>query len=224
MPRSIDNLKLNYIKSLYAEEDEILVNTRMSIQDEKLISIQISPTEGKIIHTLLKMINAKYVLEIGALAGYSTIWIARALDLGGFLISIEKNIDNYILCKKNIAKSDVVNKICMLHGSGSDQDVWKDVKEKMHNKLLDAVFIDGAKAEYIKYLDLALPYLRKGGLIIADNTMLLDRVWNIDDKNYNSKSAIAMREFNKKIADKSKFTSVILPIYDGLSVSVNVGV
>ncbi|AMP05522.1 mycolic acid cyclopropane synthetase family protein [Collimonas pratensis] len=169
--------------------------------------------EGKIIHVLLKMINAKTVLEIGTLGGYSATWIARALPDDGKLVCIEKSEEHYLIAKQNFDSITEGKKINLLKG---------DAKEILQNfdSSFDAIFIDANKSAYPYYLEQASRLLRKNGLIIADNTFLFGQVYDPAINGDKEKIVGAMREFNKQISDSARFTSVILPTDDGLTIAI----
>src|SRR5687768_1599892 len=78
-----------YINNLFVKEDEALLNVTASIENEGIPPISVSANQGKFLHLLAKMINAKKILELGTLAGYSTIWMARALPPDGKLVTLE---------------------------------------------------------------------------------------------------------------------------------------
>lgn len=208
MTRNIKDDKTSYIESLYAVEDEILHETRVSI-NEYLQKIQISPLEGKIIHVLLNMVKAKKVLEIGTLAGYSAIWIARALPKDGQLTCIEKSEENYKIALANLQNAVPDGKVKLINA---------DAKELLPtlNEKFDAVFIDADKTSYPFYLEQTYRLLNQGGLIIADNTLLFGKVYNKSSE----EMVIAMQEFNQKISDPDRFISIILPTNEGLTIAI----
>lgn len=223
-----------YVSSLYADETPEMRHVRSTINDQKLNSIQITAEEGKIIYTLLNMINAKRVLEIGTLAGYSTMWIAKALhDITNrinrinevysnneiYVVSCEKNKERYELASNNISNSSFKQFVKLKFGPFLDiaEEIYSELESKSTNSKFDAVFIDGMKSEYVKYLQSVLPHIRSGGLIIADNTFLFGQVYNNTENNEATK---VMREFNNMLSDQTSFISTILPTAEGLSIAI----
>lgn len=210
---------LNYIRSLYAEEDDILIKCReKSVEIGKPISI--SPENGKLIQIIIHMIKAKRILEIGCLVGYSAIWMARAL-LSNLeekeLITIEKNPEHANFAREFINDAGLSNIIKILEGDALE------VITKLEGKF-DLVFIDANKSAYKKYLKLIEPIIYNGTVIIADNSLIPDTIASQTDKN-NKKSSIwkSKQEFNQLIADKEKFQSIILPYGDGITISRYIG-
>ena len=91
-----------YVNNLLVDEDEALLATEASIKEFNIPSISISPNQGKFLHILAKLCGAKKILEVGTLAGYSTIWLARALPKDGRLITLEFDPKHAAVAQKNI--------------------------------------------------------------------------------------------------------------------------
>lgn len=202
-----------YITNLYANEDDALAQCRNKLSSTKA-AIQVSPMEGKIIHVLLQMIDAKNVLEIGTLAGYSSIWIARALPANGILHTIEKSEEHHAIATANIAAANLSNRVTLHLGEALT------VLEQMSTYgPFDAVFIDADKANYPNYLNHAYSLLRIGGIVIADNTRLFDLLLQKPTEE-NRDLHINMQLFNEMLADTARFTSIMLPTTEGLSIGI----
>ena len=91
---------------------------------------------------------------------------------------------------------------------------------ELQDETFDAIFIDADKTGYPKYLDFAEQRLRKGGLVIADNTFIWGTIFEDEPPLKNPQIWHAMKEFNERLADQSKFSSVIIPTKEGLSVAI----
>jgi predicted O-methyltransferase YrrM len=208
MPRIFDN-KYNYITNLFANEDELLKQIRTSLEKENK-AINIGADEGKLLQLFLKIINAKNVLEVGTLYGYSTIWLARALPKGGKITTFEKEEKNAKIAKENFKKANLQNKIEVVIGDA------KENLKKINGKF-DAIFIDAEKSGYPIYFKESKRLIRKGGLIMADNVFQKGKVWEEDiteDKNLKT-----IKEFNLKVAN-GKYFSTIINTYDGLLIAI----
>src|SRR5215813_4850621 len=92
----------HYIDGLLVTEDNALLATKQSLEDAGMPQISVSPNQGKFLHILALLCNAKKILEVGTLAGYSTIWMARALPKDGKLITLELDPKHAAVAKKNI--------------------------------------------------------------------------------------------------------------------------
>lgn len=205
-----------YISSIYEGEGKILENIKKSITDNDLRQINIDEYEGQILQFLVSICNAKKVVEIGTLVGYSTIWIAKALPEDGKVYTFEADKKTYEVAKNNFLKAgEYSNKINLIFGNAHEK--LEDIESQGS---FDAIFIDAEKRGYPEYLDWAEKNIRKDGFIIADNTFLNGAVTDeslVNDKNI--KQVMAMKEFNQRLADKDKYQSIILPTAEGLSVA-----
>lgn len=211
-----NNEKLNYIRKLYAQENDLLQEIDAKIKEIDL-PIHIAPEEGRLIQILMKLINAKKVLEIGTLFGYSTLWLAEALSEDGEIYTIEKDISRANTAINYCRSSSLAHKINILQGDA------RDLLEKLLSLApFDLMFIDADKRSYPIYLEFAEKIIRKGGVIVADNTLLFDAVFKEGEKHPKVKPSTiqAMREFNLYLADKSKFDTILLPTEKGLTIAI----
>ncbi|MEZ4679859.1 MAG: O-methyltransferase [Caldilineaceae bacterium] len=157
-----------YINQLFASEDATLTAIRAEMAQEKIRPINVSPIGGKTLHLFARLIGAKRILEIGTLGGYSATWLARALPAEGQLITLELEDHHAEVSRRNLAQAGLADKVEVRVGPAATS------LQRMHaagEALLDLVFIDADKDGYPQYLELALPLLRIGGLILADNTL-----------------------------------------------------
>ncbi|WP_039457585.1 O-methyltransferase [Candidatus Jidaibacter acanthamoebae] len=203
---------IKYIRALCAQEDEELIKIRQSAPADKQ-GIQIGAEEGKLIYIILKLIKAKNILEIGTCVGYSTLWLARSLEAGGKVISIEKSTEHYNIAKSNLEASLERDKIELINDDASN------IEKYISDIAFDAVFIDANKQGYPLYLDIAYTLLKSGGLIVADNVFLFGAMYD-NDINAPPNLKAAMQEFNRKISDPEKFESIIIPTKEGLSITI----
>jgi predicted O-methyltransferase YrrM len=210
-----DRSKRNeYIDQLFARENETLSSIRKN-SDSSLLSMQVSPHEGKIISVLLRIMNAKKVVEIGLLSGYSAEWMMSTMPKDAKLYSFEYDIRAIERAKSNLAKSEHIDRIEFIHGD-AEQTL------SSFNETVDAVFIDANKSAYPKYFEHAKRIVRKGGLIIADNVFLFGNVYGEPIRDASEKNIEAMKVFNALVASDPEFESIILPTDEGMLVAVRV--
>lgn len=175
--------------------------------------VQVSPIEGKLIQIIVKMIQAKRVLEIGAMYGYSTAWMLSAMPDDGELLSIEKSREAYDIAVENVGKDKRVHIL--------NKDA-KDVLPELGDGIYDMVFIDANKSAYSFYLEQATRLLRKGGVLVADDALLFSEVW----LNCNSSELSSMEkgvcEFNSMLANSRFFLGLTIPVFHGLAVAVRI--
>lgn len=199
-----------YIDQTFAPEDELMQRIRAK-GEELRAGMQISASEGQLLTVLAKMIGAKRILEVGCFMGYSAISLARALPEGGELITLEYSSDYAAIAREHFVASGLP--ITLIEGAGLDS-----IAEL--NGQFDLIFIDADKANYLNYLHATLPLLRKGGLMIGDNTLLFGAMIGEQHIKVSDNAIDAMRKFNETIADRSLFDGVMIPTDEGLSVGI----
>ncbi|HEY3251329.1 MAG TPA: O-methyltransferase [Ignavibacteria bacterium] len=199
----------NYIASTFAEEDDILKMVVKDAESKNFPMIQVSPDLGKLLYLLIKIIKAKNILEIGTLAGYSSIWLARALPEEGKLITLEVSNEHAETAKGNFTKAGLNNKIDLISGNAMES------LNRLKNEKFDFVFIDADKTGYPHYFDFVISMMNKGGIIAADNALRKGRVILKDS----DEGTEAIKIYNKKVAADSRVESLLIPISDGLTVS-----
>src|SRR5579885_2001333 len=165
------------IARIFAPEDDALRNALVSAKQAGLPEIQISPIQGKFLQLMAAACNARKILEIGALGGYSGIWLARALPAGGRLITLEINPTHAEVVRNSFKRAGVADR--------SEVRVGKalDLLPQMESEApFDLVFIDADKTPYPQYLDWALRLTRPGSIIVADDCVRGKRLWKAADQ------------------------------------------
>lgn len=199
-----------YIAELFTEEDEALKTIYASPEKHDMPMISIRPYEGSLLQWLIRLIGAKTIVEIGTLAGYSTVWMARALPQDGKLYAVEKSSKHAAVARENFSLAGVSNRVELLEGSS------RDLLPKLAQKgPFDFVFIDADKTSYPYYLEWAVDNLRTGGLVVAHNAYRHGGIinpQNDDDR--------AMDTFNRALAAHPKLDSMIIPLGDAMAVGV----
>jgi predicted O-methyltransferase YrrM len=194
-----------YLAERTTREDNFLRALKAEALAEGIPPIWISPEQGSFIQILLKAMRVKEIIEIGTLAGYSAIWMARALPADGHVRTIEISPKHADFAERWISKSDVSERIRVYRGKGE-----KILPEFAVNSA-DAAFIDAEKTAYPKLLEESLRIVRRGGLILADNAFGFGRLFDLADS-----GAAAMRAFNDIMAKEVALQSIIVPVGDGL--------
>lgn len=166
--------------------------------------------QGRALSLLSKIINPKYVLEIGTYTGYSALCLAEGLQAKGELHTIDVNAELYDIQRKYFDKSDYGNQIIQHTGNALN------IVPKL-NITFDLIFIDAEKKDYLKYLDVILPYTKSGTVILSDNVLWSGKV--IEELDPKDKTTKTLLEYNKKIASHPLLDTVLLPIRDGLTLS-----
>ncbi len=207
-----------YISDLFPQDDA-LIAAEQSHKLENIPSINVSPNLGKLLNLFAKLSNARKILEVGTLAGYSTIWMAEALPENGKLITLEIDRHHADVARKNIDRAGLSAKVEIRIGMAIDL-LAQLVDEK--EGPFDMIFIDADKPPYAEYFEWALKLSRPGTLIIADNVIRDGKVINPDPDDPMVKGA---QRFNKALAANKKVTATILQTvgvkeYDGMAIAI----
>ena len=207
----------DYIAALFSPEDAALTETRAEMARENVPSINVSPSEGKLLHVLALAIGAKRILEIGTLGGYSGTFFARALPDDGKIVTLEIDQHHADVARRNLDRAGIGNKVEIRVGPASETLTKMAADGEL---LFDLVFIDADKDGYVDYLHKSLPLLREGGLLLGDNTL--------PDAVLDSSGDSGTKRYNAAVAAHPSLTSIVVPILrqrgiDGLTVSVKRG-
>jgi caffeoyl-CoA O-methyltransferase len=201
-----------YVQKLFAVEDQVLARVRDRHAEAGLPPIHISAEEGQLLHVLLRAVGARRVLEIGSLAGYSGIWLARALPADGRLTTIEKDPRHAALARQAYVEAGVAGLVEVIEGDA------RAVLAALDGGF-DAVFVDADKEPLAEYFEWSVSLLKLGGLLLCDNAFLSGRVADPAD---HSAQAEGVRAFNRLAATDRRVVSAVVPIRDGLVVGVKV--
>src|SRR5580700_4438986 len=166
-----------YIGNFFAGEDSALKSTLKTMKDTTMGFANVSANQGKFLQVLARAVNAKKILEIGTLGGYSTIWLGRALPLGGHLITIELEQSNADIARQNIIKAGLDPIVDIRVGKALDLLPLIEAEEIGP---FDMIFIDADKPPYTEYFEWALKLSRPGTVIVADNVIREGKI--LDDE------------------------------------------
>lgn len=164
--------------------------------------------QGRILSMLMAMIQPKYVLELGTFTGYSALCLAEHLQPCGEVHTIEVDDEMEEELTELFEVSPGGDRI-KLHIGDAEALIPTIDRE------WDVVYIDANKRRYIEYIDLALPRLRKGGFIIADNTLWDGKV--VDTSANHDAQTVSLDRFNSYVAGRDDLETVIIPVRDGLT-------
>jgi predicted O-methyltransferase YrrM len=165
--------------------------------------------QGRLLKMITQMIRPKRILEIGTFVGYSALCFAEGLEEGGELHTIEIDDEIESIARANFAKSEHGHKIILHIG-----DVM-EIIPMFGDESFDLAFMDGDKESYLDHFEAVLPKLRRGGFILADNTLWYGKV--VEKVRSNDHSTLSILNFNKQLAEDSRVDKVILPVRDGLT-------
>ena len=208
-----------YISDLFIPPDETLIAAEQSHRLENIPQINVSPNLGKLLYLLARLSKAKKILEVGTLAGYSTIWMAKALPKDGKIITLEIDTHHAEVARKNIDRAGLSSKVEIRVGKAIEQ-LPILVEEKAGP--FDMIFIDADKPPYTEYFEWSLKLSRSGTLIIADNVI---RDGKVLDQNHEDPMVKGAQRFNKALAANRNVSATILQTiglkeYDGMAIAI----
>ncbi len=175
----------------------------------------VMPPTGALLSVLAAACGARRVVEVGTAIGVSTLYIARAMAPDGLIVSFEVDPVRHQAARGYLNRAGV--------GERADlrlRDAGEGLAELDH-EAWDMVFLDGLKGDYPAHLELALPLLRSGGLVVVDNTLLSGLVaQGRGEGNWTQESIDTMRRFNTALLERSDMVAALLPVGDGVLVGV----
>jgi len=184
-----------------------------------LPAIDVSPVQGKLLHLLAKAVQARRILEIGTLGGYSTIWLAQALPADGKLVTLEIERRHAEVARGNFKRAGVADKIELRLGPALDTLNALAAEESAS---FDFVFIDADKQHNADYVQAAIGLARPGALIVVDNVVREGRV--LDEQSQDSAVQGTRRLFdmlaNEPRLDATGIQTVGVKKWDGFIVAI----
>jgi len=171
-----------------------------------LPTIQVTPVQGRLLNLLAQLLNARYILEIGTLSGYSGVWLARAVPPGGKLFTLEINPACVEVARESFSRAGVADRIELHLGPALETLAMLELPE-----LLDLVLIDADKDNMRSYFDWALERVQSGGLIIVDNVPVVRAdIVESDDVRVHAQAAY---RFNEHVFARHANWGTLLPFY-----------
>jgi predicted O-methyltransferase YrrM len=206
-----------YIADQLAPADPALKAALDASAAAGLPAINVSPNQGKLLHIFVRLLNARAILEIGTLGGYSTIWMARGLAPGGRLITLEADPRHAALAKENIAGAGVQDIVEVRVGKALDT-LPTLAAEGIGP--FDLIFIDADKVNTPSYFTWAVKLARPGTLIIVDNVV---RKGAVADPAAREADVNGMQRFYEMAGAERRVTATAIQTvgskgYDGFSV------
>jgi predicted O-methyltransferase YrrM len=208
-----------YVAGLLAPSDPVLDAALEASAEAGLPAIAVSPAQGQLLALLVHALGARRVLELGTLGGYSTIWMGRALPLGGRLVTLELDPAHAAVATANLARAGLAEVVRVRVGPASDS---LRKMAALGEAPFDFVFIDADKEGYPEYLGLVLPLVRTGSLIIADNVV---REGAVADAGSTDPNVQAVRRYLELVAAHPRLSATVLQTvgskgYDGMALAV----
>ena len=204
----------DYLFSLIPDRDPELATVESEARANHIPMV--GPVEGQLLHTLARAVGAAEILELGTATGYSATWLGRAAQHhGGHVTALEMSPERAATARRNLSACGLADTVTVIQ-----QDAFRFVEQD--HGTYDVIFLDilrglAGRNEALRLLDLVLPRLRVGGLLLADNTL-----HGGETLAPGSESSIGVSEYNRRIFDHPDLISSLVPIRDGLSISLKV--
>ncbi len=207
----------HYYGSLLAPEDAALEQVLHSSEAAGLPRIQVSALQGKLLYLLARMVAARNILEIGTLAGYSTVWMARALPEDGRLMTLEANEKHAQVARENFVRAGVAGQIELRLGKALDTLPQLAAEGRGP---FDLVFIDADRSNLPEYFAWSVKLARRGAVIVVDNVVRGGGVLNVESVDADMQG---IRRFAEILAAEKRVSSTVIQTvgsknYDGFAV------
>ena len=207
----IDESIIEYAIKNSSEESSLLKNLRKETNQKILYPRMLSSTiQGRFLSFISKLIKPKNILEIGTYTGYGTLCLSEGLVKNGKIDTIEINEELIDFQNYFFGQSDKKSQINQ--HTGNAINIIGEIKKEF-----DIVFLDADKGNYLNYMELIIPKLKKGGVLISDNVLWSGKVLNRPEKN--DIDTRVLQKFNKILKNHPELETILLPIRDGLSLS-----
>jgi predicted O-methyltransferase YrrM len=194
-----------YIEGLLPPRDAVLAEMEAYATQHSVPII--GPVVGRIFHQLIRLNRAVRVFEMGSAIGYSTVWAARAVGEGGKVYYTDGDPANAERAEGYLRRAGIRNRVELLTGNALD------LLDKAPGEF-DVIFCDIDKEQYPQAFHKALPRIRKGGLLLADNVLWYSRVTRPPEDD----ATRGILEFNRLIYSSKTLFPTILPVRDGFAV------
>ncbi|WP_119391574.1 O-methyltransferase [Taklimakanibacter lacteus] len=209
----------NYVSEMLVSPDKALDAALEASSDAGLPEIAVAPNQGKFLMLLARSINARNILEIGTLGGYSTIWLARALPEGGRVVTLEAVARHAEVARANFKRAGLADVIDVRLGKALDT-LPRLAAEKPDP--FDFIFIDADKENIPDYFTWSLKLARPGSMIIVDNVIRDGEVINARSKD---PSVRGVRRFNEMLKDEKRVSATSIQTvgvkgYDGFTLAL----
>lgn len=209
----------SYLADKLIADDGLAREALKANSEAGLPSIDVSPTQGKLLHLLARISGAKRILEVGTLGGYSTIWLARALPKDGLLVTLELNPKHAEVAAANIRRAGLAHLVDLQVGPAVDS------LARLHADNVppfDFIFLDADKPNNPVYLDWAVKLSRPGTVIVGDNVI---REGAIIDANDSDPSVVGTRLFLEKLGSHPRLDATAIQTvgskgHDGFALAI----
>ena len=198
-----------YFEQKLALNDPALGAALADSQAEGLPAINVTPAAGKLLALLAQSINARRILEVGTLGGYSTIWMARALPADGELVTLEISRHHAAVAQRNLDRARLADRVRIVVAPATDS-LRQMISERVES--FDLVFIDADKERNLEYFEAALALTHPGSLIIVDNVVREGAVVEADSSDT---MVQGVRRLVDRVVDERRVSATVIQTVGG---------
>lgn len=207
-----------YFSDLLVGEDSALDAALRASNDAGLPTIAVAPNQGKFLQLLARMQQARRILEIGTLGGYSTIWLARALPVAGVLVTLEADAHHAEVARGNIVRAGLSNTVDVRVGPALE--TLPQLADE-GSEPFDLTFIDADKASIPEYFDWSVQLSRPGAVIVVDNVV---REGAVVDADSDDPAVQGVRRFHDALTGDTRVSATSVQTvgtkgYDGFTLA-----
>jgi predicted O-methyltransferase YrrM len=199
----------DYADEVFGQYDEHLAGLMNRAIEAGLPPIAVSADVGRLLKILVSMTEGRLAIELGTLAGYSAIWIARGLAADGRLLTVEYNDHHADFAQSELERAGVADRVEIIRGAALD--ALPKIAAEVGEQSVDFAFVDASKTEYVDYYRLLKPLMKPRSLYVADNVYGTGAGW-IDEGH-------GTDEFNRLIAADPDFDAVATPMREGVLIA-----
>ena len=210
----MDDQLLEYLRQNSVREPVVLRELREETQKLSNSGMQISPEQGQLMAMLVKLVNARKIVEIGTFTGYSSTVMALAMPEDSQLIAFDISEEYTRTARRFWKKAGVDQRVKLVLGNAKES--LKDFLQTGEQESVDLAFIDADKSSYAEYYECCLKLIRTGGLILVDNVLWSGQV---ADASNHDKDTEASRIFNAALSSDQRVDLCMVPIGDGLTIA-----
>ena len=210
----MDDQLLEYLRQNAVREPKVLQELREETQQLPNARMQISSEQGQLMAMLVKLVNARKIVEVGTFTGYSSTVMALAMPPEGRLVACDVSEEYTQIARKFWQKAGVDEQIQLI--LGKTKESLKQLLQADGQESFDLAFIDADKTAYTEYYEYCLKLIQPGGLILVDNVLWGGQV--ADSSNHDMDTE-ALRAFNAALSSDQRIDLCMVPIGDGLTIA-----
>jgi predicted O-methyltransferase YrrM len=203
-----------YLDQLFGLPDADLACVRARMLGTGLEAMSISGAEARILQFLIRGFGVRKIVEFGTFLGYSALAMAKALPSDGLVVTVEKDAKHHAWAAETFKASPDGRKVVSL--SGDAHDLMAEIEGRGP---YDLAFVDADKSGYLDYLNWCEKNVRRGGLIVGDNTFLWGALWDQPGHEIPDVEIRSMSEFNRRLSDPARYNSILIPSREGMTVA-----